>query len=157
MDQKIDVLIALAQGQNRSITSLSQEMGKVFDELDTIKIGKTDTIKYELEEATGKIARLEKQEENLGVKIAILEQKEFRKSIVLYNVDEQGIQSNNNLADITYKFLHETLELEPGNIFSKKNPGGEIRIDAIHRLGKPKTDPTKPRPVLVTFLTEVGK
>lgn len=61
-------------------------MAKVFDDLDTIKLGKTDTIKYELEEATGKIARLEKQEENLGAKIAILEQKEFRKSVVLYNV-----------------------------------------------------------------------
>lgn len=49
IDQKIDILIALAQGQNRSIINLGQDMGKVVEEIDTIKQGKTEneTIKFE--------------------------------------------------------------------------------------------------------------
>lgn len=159
MDKKIDILLALAQGQNRSIYTLSQDMSRVVVDVNTIKETKTDheSIRYELEEANGKIARLEMKEESLCEKISVLEQKEHRKSVVFYNVKELGTQSTKNLIEFTYKFIKETLEIESENIFSKLNPSGEIRVDAIQRLGKPKTDTSKPRPILVQFLTVVGK
>ena len=159
MDQKIDVLIALAQGQNRSIITLSQDMTTVVGDIHSIKENKVDnvTIKYELQEASGKIARLEQQEERLHKKISVLEQREHRKSIVLYNVEEHGTQSNKVLSDAVYKFIENVLEIDSENVFSKYNTSGEIRIDSIQRLGKPNSDPKKPRPILVQFLTGMGR
>ena len=159
IDEKMDVLIALAQGQNRSILTLSQEMGKVAVDINTIKQTKVEnvTMKYELQEAAGKIARLENKEEILHNKISALEQKEYRKSVVLYNVGEYGFESNKYLIETVYKFITDVLDVDSGNLFSKLNPAGEIRIDAIQRLGKLKLDTKKPRPILVQFLTTIGK
>ena len=134
-------------------------MTTVVGDIHSIKENKLDTttIKYELQEATGKIARLEMQEEKLHQKISSLEQKEYSKSIVIYNVEEHGTQSNKTLSDTVYDFIHNVLEINSESVFSKKNPSGEIRIDSIQRLGKPTTDPTKHRPILVKFLTGIGK
>ena len=155
MDQKIDILIALAQGQNRSILNLSNEMGSVVGDIQ--RLSDNSKVKYELQEATGKIARLEKAEERLNQKISFIEQREYRKSLVIYNVEEHGRQSNQLLADIVYDFIANTLEIDPEYIFSRTTPSAEIRIDTILRLGKPKTDSDKPRPILVQFLTGMGK
>lgn len=156
-DQKIDILINIAQNQNRSMSNLDTSMQKMATDVSKMTQLMEDNlaIKEQLKATNGKIQRLQKGEDKLQEKIEQIEQRELSKNLIFLNVPEEGIQSSQNLAKRIYNVLSKDMKIPSENIFSSQYLAGEIRIDSIFRVGKPSQG--RPRPISVRFLTKLGR
>ena len=61
---------------------------------------------------------------------------------------------NENGYEVISKFLKEVLQVPEDCLFQKNNPGGEVRVDILHRIGQRRG---KPRPLVATFVTRRGR
>ena len=78
----------------------------------------------------------------------------MRENLVFYNIQEMP---GENCEEIIITFMIEEMGVQPNKIYSHQNIPGEIRIDVAHRVGKKGTNPNKPRPIVVKFVTRKGR
>ena len=156
-DQKMDILINIAQNQNRSMCSLDTSVQQMATQLTNLTglLEDNSAIKEQLKSANGKIQRLQNQENKLQDKLDQLEQRDLSNNLIFLNIPEEGTQSPPNLATRIYKVLNKDMKIPSEYIFSVQHPAAEIRIDSVFRLGKPFQD--RPRPISVKFLTKLGR
>ena len=166
MDQKIDVLISLAQNQNRSMSSLQSEISVIRNDTQTYKddLKKLSSIqqenillKHHLLSTQGKLEKLQDKELKLELKIDSIEQRSLQKNLLFLNVPENPNQTPTSLAQVMYDVLATHMSIPVPAIFSQQYPAAEIRIDSVFRLGKFNPSNQNPRPVAVKFLTKLGR
>ena len=96
------------------------------------------------------MVRLSAKVKSLEAKVEALKLHSMKPNLIFHNIPEK-------IQEVPYikidSILRNTLKIPDNLIFSRKNPGGEIRVDVAHRIGQRKC---KARPLVVKFLTQRG-
>lgn len=139
------------------VQTLTIEVAKIRNDITQYNDITTETngIKQQLYSTQGRLACLTKRHDELEDKLTSYQQKDFEHDLVLYNMTEPQHENDHTLKMAFYKFFTDIMMIPQDIIFSRDNPAGEIRIDAVVRQGKYIKD--KSRPVIVTFLTRTGR
>ena len=157
LDGKIDVLISLAQSHNRNMFAMHTQLNTITSVVNTLATVKhqQEALKDQLLSAQGHITRLEDNEKKQNQEILELKRRGNKDALVFYNIPENGSQAPEQLQHVLYKVFTDKMGIHLNSVFSPNNPGGEIRIKDIHRIGKSVNG--KPRAILVHFLTSLGR
>ena len=140
-----------------NFTRLQSDVDTIRTEVESVTALKNENImiKQHLSQALGKLNRLQVKSEIHHQQTVKLEQFSFSKDIVMYNVKESNPESILDLRNKIYNIFLNNMNIPKAYIFHPTNATGEIRIDNCYRIGKKKTNNT--RPVIVTLLTQIGK
>ena len=136
MKKKIDEILDIVKAQAVKTGLDLNELWSENKELH-LHMQESDTI----------IAKLSRKVVSLEGKLLSLEMHNMNKNIILYNVPEAD---NESTYDMVISFLSSSLKISSDLLFSKTNPGGEVRVDIAHRIGQRGP---KPRPVVIAFVT----
>lgn len=147
-DEKLDRLMEKLM----TIDDINTKVNTLIDEREG-QIG-TDLLLLKISTLEGKNMRLEREVERLSNKVEDLQWRDMQENIIFYNIPES---IGENCEDLIVSFLIDEMKIEVGNIYSKENPTGEVRIDVAHRMGKKMASSTKHRPIVVKFVTRKGK
>ena len=126
-DQKIDMLISLAQTYNRNMINIQRDhnfnMSTINTELNSIKTDINNSVitqqeklafKEQIFSAHGKIIRLEEKESKLKQKVIDLEQQQYKNDLIFYNVPEDGPQTSETLTTtVTISYTNTCRFLQP--------------------------------------------
>ena len=108
-------------------------------------------LQLQLQQSNGMVARLASRVTALEEKVVSMEAHALKKNILIYNIPEINAE---DIHKETENFLSSILKIPESVLFSKTNPGAEIRIDVAHRIGQKGA---KPRPIVVSFTTQQGR
>ena len=75
----------------------------------------------------------------------------MKSNIVFYNIPEEAQEDPYSIVEA---FMIDNLQIPHRLLYSRNNPGGEIRIDVCHRLGQRKSSTG---PLIVKFVTQRGR
>jgi predicted nuclease with TOPRIM domain len=124
-------------------TEVKKSIGEIVSDRLNAEIS---SLRSELQEKNARIDALEKKLLSLESQTEGLEQYSRRNNIRVSNIPEQ---SNENITSTTLSILNDNLKLDP--------PICEQDIDRIHRTGKVTENPSKPRSVLIKFVSYATK
>lgn len=157
LNTKMDTILANTNKTSTDVRELTIKINAIQNDISQCNSLKdtTSILRYELQAARGKIAKLEIREQQMATKLQTLESKLYDKDIIFYNIPEEKEQSPYNLRSGIYNLLRQGMGIPEQLLISTENPTGEIRIDYAQRLGKFRLNNT--RPVLVRFVTRSGK
>ena len=108
-------------------------------------------LKLRLQESEGTIVRLSKKVNKLEATVDDLKIHSMKPNLIFHNIPESH---NEDCYEVISKFLKEVLQVPEDCLFTKNNPGGEVRVDISHRIGQRKG---KARPLVATFVTRRGR
>ena len=137
LEEKIDEILDIVKAQ-------TVKTGLDLNELQN----ENKELRLHMQVSDAIIAKLSRKVVNLEGKLLSMEMHSMKKNIILYNVPETD---NKSTYDVAINFLSSSLNILPDLLFSKTNPGGEVRVDIAHRIGQRGP---KPRPVVVAFVTQ---
>ena len=137
LEEKIDKILDIVKAQ-------AVKTGLDLNELRS----ENKELRLHMQESHAIIAKLSRKVVNLEGKLLSLEMHAMNKNIILYNVPEAD---NESTYDMVISFLSSSLKISPDLLFSKTNPGGEVRVDIAHRIGQ---QGPKPRPFVIAFVTQ---
>ena len=140
MEQKVDEILRLLKIQKI-------EVALDINALQT----ENEKLKLHLKESDGLISKLTAKVSYLEAKLENVEIHSMKKNIVIYNMPEE---MGENLYSKVEVFLSRNLQIPQDQLFSRDNPSAPVRIDISHRIGQKGG---KPRPVVVSFVTQQGK
>lgn len=140
MEQKVDEILKLLKVQ------------KIASELDIKSLQtENENLKLHLKESDGLITKLSTKVAALESKLESVQTHSMKKNVVIYNLKEEN---GENCYALVEDFLANILQVPQDKMFSRENPCGPVRIDIAHRMGRKGS---KPRPLVVAFVTQQGK
>lgn len=156
-DEKLNYILQVCINNSAGIDHVNSELKTINDKLckNTLQELEKLAIKEQIQVTQGKIARLEKHDQELSKKVVDLRELINQNSVVFYNVEEVGTQSPVRLRELVYKIMTNRMEIPLDDVFSRVNPAGEIRITDAYRLGNPSS--IKIRPLIITLISKFAK
>lgn len=153
--------ITSMKAETKLILRLSEGIAHSLVKTDALA-NENRVLKTALEQASGKIARLENTVTDLHEKYQTLAWRQMRLNIIFYNLPEPTTNSSiEKCEDTVLYFLKNNLKLSRADLYSADNLAGEIRIDIAHRMGRAFTPPPgespRPRPMVTVFTTRKGR
>ena len=124
VDNVFSVLLDLKLSMS-SISSAHQDHDKALMDLEA----ENETLRDQLKSAQGKIARLDSKYNKLELAHEELQWRQMKHNLVFYNLNED---KNEKCEAIILTFLRDKMSIPNSNIYSPKNPSGEICIDIAH-------------------------
>lgn len=157
LQQTLKSVLSLAQKNETSMTEVSVDINKIKSEITSIKdiTIESEGLKEQLYSTQGKVAKLERKNQELEEKLIDYEYKMYSKDLMFYNVEDEKYESEQSLKTTIYHIIENVMKIPLVQIFSRLNPAGEVRLDTVTRMGR-FSEP-RARPVIVTFTSKSGR
>lgn len=165
--ENMDSLTKTAEAQQSNLTlddKIASLDGKIDEVLHFLKSEKVqrkldydtlqrenNTLKLQLKECEGTVAKLNATVSTLENKIDSLQIYSMRSNLVFHNIPEE---EGEDCYAQAVTFMHHHLKIQENLLFSAANPLGEIRVDVAHRVG---LKGERPRSLIVKFLSHRGR
>lgn len=116
-----------------TISASSLKLNETTQKLTSIET-KLDGLSSTVCDYTSRVDDLQKTVDQLILKVDDLENRSRRNNLIIYGITEPQGEQLESLEEVTQKILRDTLSVH------------DVKIERIHRLGKP--NPSKDRPVI---------
>ena len=136
---KLDDIQERMESMDNDLKSVKQSLEYTQAEVSDLKT-ENDLRKDIDKRMAERIEILEKDNERLNNSVIDLRARSMRDNLVFYNIKENAKE---NTTEIIHKLLEEK--------FNIQNASEKVKIDRSHRIGKPRRDTEKPRPIVAKF------
>ena len=157
LQQTLQTVLSLAEKNETSMAGVSVDITKIKSEITSIKYItiESEGLKEQLYATQGKLANLERKNQELEDKLIDHEYKMYSKDLMFYNVEDEKNETQQSLRTTVYNIIENVMKIPLMQIFSRINPAGEVRVDTVTRMGR--FNEPRARPVIVTFTSISGR
>ena len=137
--EKLDLIEIKVHAVEEDLRKMRDSIEYVHAEVDDLKAENIARKKTD-EDTKQQLEKLQKENEILNKSVIDLKARSMHDNLIFYNLPESKDEDTTNLI---HGLLEEKLDIKDARV--------NVKIDRSHRLGKPKSGTTRPRPIVAKF------